>query len=121
MGESFVRGQVRQRTRIRQAGRLVWHEQGRLDADGLASPLGLNGQSVCATLLAVGRPLPAPVLALLRDRVPGLAVSQVKSVFVARHLGDDGETARSAMLRVWQAVRPHLLGIDAVTPRIWNT
>lgn len=121
MGERYARGRIFQRTRIRQAGRLVWHEQGRLDAEGLASPLGLNGRSVCATLLAVGGPLPAPVVALLRDGVPGLAVSQVKSVFVARHLGDDGEAARAAMLRVWQSVRPHLLGIDAVPPRIWNT
>jgi len=121
MGESFTRGRIVQRTRIRQAGRLVWHEQGRMDAAGIASPLGLRGRSVCATLLAVGRPLPAATLAALREGDPGLALSQVKSVFVARHLGDDSESARSAMLRVWQAVRPHLLGIEARPPRIWNT
>jgi urease accessory protein len=121
MGERFVRGQVRQRTRIRQAGRLVWHEQGLLDAAGLASPLGLQGKSVCATLLAVGKPLPASVQARLRADDPGLALSQVKSVFVARHLGDDSEAARAAMLRVWQALRPHLLGREACVPRIWNT
>jgi urease accessory protein len=121
MGERFLRGQVAQRTRIRQAGRLVWHEQGRLDAAGLASPLGLNGQSVCATLLAVGKPLPAAQAAALRQDVPSLALSQVKSVFVARHLGQDSETARAAMLRVWQALRPHLLGLEARAPRIWNT
>lgn len=121
MGERFLRGQVRQRTRIRQAGRLVWHEQGRLDAAGLGSPLGLRGASVCATLLAVGKPLPASLHAHLRAEVPGLALSQVKSVFVARHLGDDNEAARDAMLRVWQAVRPALLGVDARVPRIWQT
>jgi urease accessory protein len=121
MGERFVGGQIRQRTRIRQAGRLVWHEQGRLDAAGLASPLGLDGHSVCATLLAVGKPLPALLQARLRAEVPGLALSQVKTVFVARHLGIDAEPARAAMLRVWQLVRPHLLGLDARTPRIWNT
>ncbi|ALK96901.1 urease accessory protein UreD [Massilia sp. WF1] len=121
MGERFLRGQVRQRTRIRQGGRLVWHEQGLLDAAGLESPLGLQGKSVCATLLAVGRPLPAAVLARLRAADPDLALSQVKSVFVARHLGIDTEAARAAMLRVWQAVRPHLLGMDASVPRIWNT
>ncbi|MCS0591996.1 urease accessory protein UreD [Massilia norwichensis] len=121
MGEAFTRGHVVQRTRIRQAGRLVWHEQGRLDADAIASPLGMGGRSVCATLLAVGRPLPAPALAALRAEVPGLALSQVKSVLVARHLGDDSERARGAMLRVWQAVRPHLLGVEARPPRIWNT
>ena len=121
MGEAFTRGHVVQRTRIRQAGRLVWHEQGRLDLEGIASPLGMGGRSVCATLLAVGRPLPAPALAALRAEVPGLALSQVKSVLVARHLGDDSERARGAMLRVWQAVRPHLLGVEARPPRIWNT
>jgi urease accessory protein len=121
MGERYLRGEIRQRTRIRQAGRLVWHEQGRIDADSLASPLGLQGMSVCATLLAVGKPLPAAIVAQLRAELPGLAVSQVKPVFVARHLGDDSESARAAMLRVWQAVRPHLLGIDARVPRIWNT
>jgi urease accessory protein len=121
MGEGFGRGEVRQRTRIRQAGRLVWHEQGRMDGAGLASMLGLQGNSVCATLLAVGKPLPAAVQASLRAGVPGLALSQVKSVFVARYLGMDAEAARAAMLRVWQAVRPHLLGVEARVPRIWNT
>jgi urease accessory protein len=121
MGERYLRGQVGQRTRIRQAGRLVWHEQGRMDAAGIASPLGLKGASVCATLLAVGKPLPAGTQSRLRAEVPGLALSQVKSVFVARHLGDDSEAARAVMLRVWQAVRPHLLEREARVPRIWNT
>jgi urease accessory protein len=121
MGEGFLRGEIRQRTRIRQAGQLVWHEQGRMDAAGLASPLGLHGKTVCATLLAVGKPLPANVQAALRGGVPGLALSQVKSVFVARYLGADSEAARNAMLRVWQAVRPQLLGVEARVPRIWQT
>jgi urease accessory protein len=121
MGEAYTHGQVRQRTRIRQAGRLVWHEQGRIDAGALASPLGLRGRSVCATLLAVGKPLPPAVQASLRAELPGLALSQVKSVFVARYLGNDAEAARAAMLRVWQAVRPQLLGMAARAPRIWNT
>jgi urease accessory protein len=121
MGEGFLRGEIRQRTRIRQDGQLVWHEQGRMDAAGLASPLGLHGKSVCATLLAVGKPLPASVQAALRGGVPGLALSQVKSVFVARYLGADSEAARIAMLRVWEAVRPQLLGVEARVPRIWHT
>ncbi len=121
MGEGFGRGELRQRTRIRQAGRLVWHEQGRLDHAGLASPLGLRGNSVCATLLAVGKPLPAAAQARLRAEAPGLALSQVKSVFVARHLGTDAEAARNAMLAAWRTVRPHLLGVEARVPRIWHT
>ena len=120
-GETFTRGRIAQRTRIRQGGKLLWHEQGVITPASLASPLGLNGHSVCATFVAVGAALPAALQAGLRAGDPGLGVSQVKSVFVARHLGDDSESARSAMLRVWQAVRPHLLGIAARPPRIWNT
>ncbi|QJE02710.1 urease accessory protein UreD [Massilia forsythiae] len=121
-GETFRSGRVRQRTRIRQGGRLVWWEQGTLyGGDAMRSPLGLGGRSVCATLVAVGAPLPAALLADLRAGDPALGLSQVKSVFVARHLGDDGEAARASLQRVWQALRPHLLGRPACVPRIWHT
>lgn len=120
-GERFTHGALRQRTRIRQAGRLVWHEQGRLSGGGMASPLGLGGRHVCATLLGVGRPAPASLLASLRSADAALGLTQRKSVFVARYLCDDSEAARHALTRVWQALRPHLLGLEARTPRIWQT
>jgi urease accessory protein len=120
-GESFRRGVVRQRTQVRSAGKLVWWEQGAIDAGGIDSRFGLHGASVCATLIAVGPPMPAPLLASMRAIDPALALSQVKSVCVARYLGDDSEAARGAIFKVWQALRPHLLGCDAPLPRIWNT
>nr|WP_314545967.1 urease accessory protein UreD [uncultured Massilia sp.] len=120
-GERFTSGRIRQRTRIRENGRLLWCEQGILTPSGIASPFGLAGHGVCATFLAVGAPVPPALQAALRGADPQLALSQVKSVFVARHLGDDGEAARAAMLRVWQTLRPHYLGRPACVPRIWNT
>jgi urease accessory protein len=120
-GERFTHGRVAQRTRIRIGGRPVWWEQGAVTADTLASPLGLQGRSVCATLLAVGKPVPAALQHVVRGVDPDLAVSQVKQVFVARFLGDDGERARAALAGAWQALRPHLLDRPAATPRIWNT
>jgi urease accessory protein len=120
-GERFTQGRIRQRTRIRVGGRTVWWEQGTLLAAGAGSPLALGGHSVCATLLAVGPPLPAALLAALREQDPLLALSQVKSVLVARWLGDDGEAARASLVRVWHTVRPHLLGRAAAVPRIWQT
>jgi urease accessory protein len=122
-GERFSSGSLRQRTRIRRGDRLVWWEQGLLAAGGAAwgSPLGLAGHSVCATLVGVGRPPPSALLAALRGRDRALALTQVKSVFVARYLGDDSEAARAAITLVWQALRPHLLGCEAPIPRIWNT
>lgn len=83
-----------------------------------ASRFGLYGASVCATLVAVGAPVPASLLASMRAIDAALALSQVKSVCVARYLGDDSEAARHAIVKVWQALRPYLLGCAAPLPRI---
>jgi len=122
-GERFESGSIAQRTQIRQGGKLLWWEQGRLAGGSAAmgSVQGLGGASVCATLIGVGTPLPGALLAGMRTIDPALAVTQVKSVFVARYLCGDSETARAVMTRAWQALRPHLLGVAAPVPRIWNT
>lgn len=120
-GETFATGRVTQCTRIRRGGQLVWWEQGALHGGQLDSPLTLNGHSVCATLIAVGPPLPAVLLTELRAAMAAEAsvgITQTKGVLVARHLGDDSEAARRIMLTVWRGVRSHLLGREAVTPRI---
>ena len=76
---------------------------------------------LAVVLLAVGRPVPAALQASVRALDPQLASSQVKSVFVARYLGDDGEAARAVMAQVWALLRPHLLDRPACPPRIWRT
>ncbi|MRW84756.1 urease accessory protein UreD [Pseudoduganella sp. FT26W] len=125
-GEVFRTGRIRQRNSIRRAGRLIWWEQGDMVGGRLDSPLALNGHTVCATLTAAGKPLPAAVLNDIRadiaaDGAHVFGVTQTKGVLVARHLGDDSETARRLMLAVWRRLRPHLLERAAVTPRIWQT
>jgi urease accessory protein len=121
-GEVFNSGTIRQRSSIRREGRLIWWEQGDMVGGRLDSPLALNGSTVCATLIAAGKPLPAAVLNEIRaDGGPAIGVTQTKGVLVARHLGDDSETARRLMLNVWRRLRPHLLEREAVTPRIWQT
>lgn len=129
-GESFTAGQVEQRTSIRRDGKLVWFEQGMLAANGsaMSSPLGLAGKTVCATLIAAGKALPASLINELRaagaagiDTAEAFGVTQLKSVIVARYLGDSGETAKRLMTLAWQHLRPALTGRDAVIPRIWNT
>ncbi|MBA5635460.1 urease accessory protein UreD [Duganella sp. LX20W] len=123
-GETYTTGRVAQRTQIHRDGTLIWWEQGALLGGRLDSPLTLNGHTVCATLIAVGPPLPASVLTELRADLaddPGFGVTQTRGLLVARHLGDDSEAARRVILAVWRRVRPHLLGREAVTPRIWQT
>jgi urease accessory protein len=120
-GETFKSGLIRQRTHIRRAGKLLWWEQGTIAGPAMHGRFGLNGASVCATLIGVGDPVPPALMAAIRAIDPALGASQVKSVFVARYLGDDSEAARSAIFNTWQALRPHLLGCGAPLPRIWNT
>ncbi|MDB5960668.1 MAG: urease accessory protein [Massilia sp.] len=120
-GEKFARGVIKQHTQIRSGGKLIWWEQGKLDPAALQGRFGLNGATVCATLIGVGAPLPAVLMERIRALDPGLAASQVKSVFVARLVGDDSEAARRVVTAAWQLLRPHLLGCAAPIPRIWNT
>jgi urease accessory protein len=129
-GEKFLSGSVRQRTSIRRDGRLLWFEQGAIDAGSGAmhGPLGLAGRSVCATLIAVGKTLPATVVGALRedagtraDNADMFGVTQSKAVVVVRYLGNSSETARRIMMHAWQLLRPQLIGRTAVVPRIWNT
>ncbi|MBP1204662.1 urease accessory protein [Duganella sp. 1411] len=129
-GEVFNTGTVTQRSSIRRDGKLIWWEQGAMVGGRLGSPLALNGHTVCATLIAAGKALPAAVLTELLSQIRAdiaadgdhvFGVTHTKGVLVARHLGDDSETARRLMLTVWRRVRPLLLDREAVTPRIWQT
>jgi urease accessory protein len=123
-GERFDHGRVAQKMQVRRGGRLVWFEQGTLrggDA-GFTGPLGLNDGTVCATLLAVGRQASTACVQALREEAsPAFGVTQMKSVLVARYIGDSSQEARRLMHRAWQLLRPALLARDAVMPRIWNT
>ncbi|NBV19097.1 urease accessory protein UreD [Janthinobacterium sp.] len=126
-GETFNTGSISQHVQIRRGGRLLWWEQGVLAAGGalMASPLGLGGHTVCATLIAVGASAAPAVVAALREiKVPAGALfgaTQMKSLVVVRLLCGDSEAARRIMLAAWQLLRPAMLGRAAVVPRIWNT
>lgn len=129
-GESFATGRIEQRTSIRRGGKLVWFEQGALSAAGpsMTGLTGLAGKTVCATLLAVGKTLPAAVIQAVRENGAGMVTgcdlfgaTQMKSLCVVRYLGNSSETAKQLMTRAWTLLRPQLMGREAVVPRIWNT
>ena len=122
-GERFERGGLRLHSELWWGGELLWYEQARLEAgsDALDGAFGLDGATVCATLVAAGPALPAPLVAQVRALDPDLGASQRKSVFVARLLCSDSEHARRVMTGVWRLLRPHLIGRPALLPRIWAT
>jgi urease accessory protein len=105
----------------------------RLRLDGAAAPMhaayGLAANPVMATLLAY--PASAALLEAVRQSVDGFthvpllssqfACSHVDGVFVARAVGAHADQVRAVMEIVWRRLRPHVIGRDAVAPRIWST
>ena len=129
-GETFTNGQIKSRYTIRSENRLIWHEQFRVlgQGPGMQSPLGLAGNTVFATLIAVGKVVPVSLISNLREAagsitegVGSVGVTQLKSVVVARYLGNSSEVARRVMLGMWGLLRPAMLNRQAMVPRMWNT
>ncbi|SER06115.1 urease accessory protein [Nitrosomonas sp. Nm51] len=130
-GESFNSGRIRQKVTIQRENQLIWYEQLNLHGGSKAmrSPLIMADKTVCATLLAASNSLHAgDLINALRSQAADidngdgmLGVSQVKSVIVARYLGNSSEVARAVMLKLWDVLRPALLGRAAQVPRMWNT
>jgi urease accessory protein len=105
----FTRGRVKIETRITQEGRPIFIEKGEIEGGGrpMRSPVGLGGRSVVGTLVATHE---------ARVDVPGVAITRLPGLLVARYLGDSSEEALQGFIRVWKKLRP-----SAVEPRIWST
>jgi urease accessory protein len=125
-GERFDEGFLHNALDIYRDGRLLWHERQHIQGgDGLLdSPIGLGGQPVMATLLA-STEISATLLEECRQlaRPDGLRadLTQLPGLLVARCLADEALQARAWLIRLWQLLRPRVLGREALPPRIWST
>jgi urease accessory protein len=126
-GERFMQGALRQRAQVMLSGNSLWVERTRLEGNDplLASPVGLAGRTVSATMLAAGRDIPDGAFAECRKITPGEdalgGVTRLPKVAIARYLGDSGEQARSYFASLWGGLRPVLKGCAAAAPRVWAT
>jgi urease accessory protein len=129
-GEIFNTGKITQHSTVRREGKLIWFEQGAIigGSNAMSGALGLNGKTVVATLIAVGKVVPAALIDALRqqadlvlDSPACFGVTQLKAVIVVRYLGNSSEMARTLMLLAWRYLRPEVIGYEAVELRIWNT
>jgi urease accessory protein len=127
-GERFATGELRLATRIERSGRTLWLERGALAGGSplLASPAGLAGRTVCATLLTSGGDVAPDLLAACRavetpEAQAQCGISALPDLLVARYLGDSAEAARHWLESLRHVLRPALAGRAAQTPRIWNT
>ena len=126
--EPFDHGYWRQRLQLQRDGELLFAEYTDLAGGDalLDSPVGLAGQPVYGSLLVAGCAIDDNLLAELRQRLDesglkaGITLLQ-PDVLLARAIGPQTETVRTALTKVWQGLR-HLLVVQSLTtPRIWNT
>ncbi|HJV28348.1 MAG TPA: urease accessory protein UreD [Aromatoleum sp.] len=125
-GERFARGELRLATRIDRDGKPLWLERGCIagGSDLLDSPVGLAGQPVVGSLLVASPKCEAALRDRCRDIVPVVgqgAVTLLPGLLVARWLGPACEPGREWFVRLWDAIRPAVVGLPMRVPRIWNT
>jgi urease accessory protein len=122
--EPFVAGQVRQSLELWLSGKPLLLD--RLYVAGGApmqhAAWGLQSKSALGTLLAY--PASVAEVQAVRDLqldTTQLSVTLVDGVLVCRCLSGDGAELKQHLLKVWQCLRPRIVGREAVLPRIWAT
>jgi urease accessory protein len=125
-GERFASGRLAQRTIARRDGARQWIEQARFDATSrlLASPVGLAGQPVFGTLLALVPAVSDSLVAACREiecDAGEVALTRLPGVLIARYRGASVEAARDYFAQLWSVARPVLAARPAKRPRIWST
>jgi urease accessory protein len=102
----------------------IFIDRMRLDGESPArgAQWGLAGQEAVGTMLAT--PATREHVELIRALVephPLAAVSLVDGVLVLRALAPQAEAVRNLLIAAWRALRPGVIGREAVNPRIWAT
>jgi len=120
-GEAFHTGRIDFRFELFRHGQPLLLERLRGGPGGLA---GLRGYTACATFLATSAGPPAlerarAILAAAPDTL--CAATLIDGTLIGRGLAAHCEPLKNAFADLWAALRPLILGRDAVPPRIWRT
>ena len=126
IGRDLGAGQVSLAFELWREGRPLVLERQQLRAPCLTAPWGLRGHAAFGSCLAY--PVRAAALALLRAQAEQLSgedltvsCTLVDEVLCCRGFARRADRLRAAFVQLWGALRPVLLGREAVPPRIWAT
>jgi urease accessory protein len=87
-------------------------------SESMRAPWGLGGNGTLGTLLAY--PATGDDLAAAREHA-GFACTLVDDVLSCRLVHGNADTAKQSFVKMWQTLRPRIVGREAVLPRIWAT
>ncbi len=125
-GEQFDAGELRQDLELWRDGEPIVIERNAFGADlpMMRQGWGLAGRRALASLLLY--PAEEHLLSAARRVIDEFddgtaAATEVDGVLACRVIGDDMLAVRNLLVDLWRALRPPLLGRDAVAPRIWAT
>ena len=122
----FDSGRITQQFNLYQNGRPLWLERQIVDPlhPRFKGKWGQGGATVHGNMWTVGLSDPLQAVVLLREKLPesnSWAVSERRGVLVIRYLGDDRNQVWELFQRAREVLRPLLIGIKPVIPRIWLT
>lgn len=126
-GEEWSSGQIHMRNEVRRDGKLVWIENGHIDAHDryFKSLPQLGSWPICSTLWALGphcsNALAEQFSGLMpwTDSLRGGVTFMPQGVLVVRVVSTDIESARNFMVDIWTKLRPIVHGVNAQPLRLW--
>ena len=122
----YVSGIIEQQFKLTRNGLPLWLERQSIDPEHprFMGKWGQGGSTVHATLWAVGLENPTDTITELRYKIPAShnwAVTYRRGVLLLRYLGMERNEAWALFQQARDILRPRLIGVESVTPRIWLT
>lgn len=125
LGQTLQSGQIRQRVELWVDERPLLLERLTLGPSSLTARWGLAGRTALGTW--IGFPAGSSDLERAREATAGactgltVACTLVDEVLLCRAWGSRTDRLREVFCKLWSALRPALMGREAVLPRIWAT
>jgi urease accessory protein len=122
--EPFVAGEIRQALELWLNGKPLLLDHLHVAGSGSMQHAAWGLQSKCALGTLLAYPASVADVQAVRDLeldATQLSVSLADGVLVCRCLSNDGADLKRHLLKVWQCLRPRIVGREAVLPRIWAT
>jgi len=126
-GEEWSSGHIHLLNEIRRDGKLIWIENGHIDAEdpySMSLPQ-LGSWPVCATLLALGPQCSNHLAESLSEIMPWTdsiragVTFMPQGILIVRAVSTDIEMARNWMIDVWTRLRSIVHGVSAQPLRLW--
>ena len=126
-GEEWSSGHIHMLNEVRRDGKLIWIENGHIDAQDIYSKSlpQLGSWPICSTLWALGPHCSSALVEQFSEMMPWTnslragVTFMPQGILVFRVVSSDIESARNLMVDIWTKLRPIVHGVNAQPLRLW--